>query len=235
MKLTLTSILVLLSIFSGFSQSNFYKLGIGSGFGTTHSFTDVEKSGNGISVYGTADYFFTPFISMGVEGQIGQIAGGDVFTDSRNREFLNNYKSFTFNGKLYLGSIINYDYSPTANLLKGIYGGTGIGLIQNKIIAINRRNTYANTTSPGQNNSFNILVPLNLGINVYLADRQGDYRYVLNLNLQGNLTFGEGLDGYNDSSIRFSNNRPDAYSYISVGFKYLLGPMGLSMKTFRRP
>lgn len=235
MKATLTTLLFVLSAITVFSQSNFYKIGIGGGAGITQSFTDVQKHGYGSAAYGVADYFFTPFISLGVEGQIGQINGGDIHTDPYNRQFINSYKSFTINGKIYLGGIINYNYSEVGNILKGLYIGGGLGAIKNKMTGIVRVNPYTGYKYPGQNQSKDILIPMNLGINFYFPDRAGDYRYVLNFNFQSIIDIGEGLDGYNDSPVKFKNSYPDMYSYISAGIRYQLGPVGLYRKTFRKP
>jgi hypothetical protein len=235
--------LCLLMAISGFAQSNFYKLSLGGGVGVTQSFTDVEKHSLGGSIYGTADYYFTPFISLGIEGQIGQINGGSVTTDPSNRQFINNYKSATINGKIFLGNFIDYSYSQSSNLLKGFYFGSGIGVIKNSMKDIVRykdddKSTVGineSYTFPGQNNSYNVDIPLNIGLNVYFADYNGNYRYTLNFNFQSNITIGEGLDGYNDSSIKFRNNNPDIYNFLSVGVKYNFGTLGFSNKTFRKP
>ncbi len=235
MKATLTTILFLISTIPVFSQSNFYKIGIGGGGGITQSFTDVQKHSFGTAGYGILDYFFTPFISFGLEGQMGQINGGDINTDPANRQFINDYKAISFNSKICLGTIINYENNPVGDVLKGLYIGAGIGVVQNSMSAIVRYIPGTTIRYPGQDKSKDILVPLNLGLNVYLPDHLGEYRYVLNVNFQSNLTFGEGLDGYNDSSTRFRNNSPDIYSFISVGLRYNFGPVGLSTKTFRRP
>lgn len=52
----------------------------------------------------------------------------------------------------------------------------------------------------------------------------------MNINLQSNLTIGEGLDGYDDSPVKFKNSSPDIYNYYSVGIKYHFGPVGISKK-----
>jgi hypothetical protein len=233
------TLLCLLMATSGFAQSNFYKLSLGGGVGVTQSFTDVEKHGLGGSIYGTADYYFTPFISLGVEGQVGQINGGNVKTDPNQRQFINNYKSATVNGKIFLGNFIDYNYSQSSNLIKGIYVGSGIGIIKNSMKDIQRYKVDSNGIRvykfPGQDDSYNVDIPLNIGLNIYFADYNGNYRYTLNVNFQTNVTIGEGLDGYNDSSVIFRNNNPDFYNFMSVGIKYNFGTIGFSNKTFRKP
>lgn len=166
---------------------------------------------------------------------MGQIAGGDLQTDPNNRQFVNDYKAVSFNGKIYLGSILNYDFNRFANSIKGLYVGSGLGLMKNNISAIVRKQPGTGYIFPGTNSSVEPFVPLNLGINFYFPDHRGDYRYVVNLNFQGSISLGEGMDGYDDSPVTFRNTSPDIYSFFSVGFRYNIGPIGLSEKTFRRP
>jgi len=239
LKTIFTVIFLSLSL-SVFAQSNFYKISVGGGAGITQSFADLKKHDFGLAGYVTADYLFTPFVSLGLEVQAGQINGGDKQTDPNHRQFINTYKSVTANGKLYLGALTDYEHSEFLSAIKGLYAGAGLGLIQNKVSNVRVKPYQDGTTDansyvfPGENQSKEITVPLNLGINFYLADQNGAYRYVLNFNYQANITLGEGLDGYDDSTIRLVNGRPDIYTYFSVGIRYHLGPIGLSKKTFRR-
>lgn len=234
MKTILTSIFLSLSL-GLYAQSNFYKLSIGGGAGFTQSFTDVQKHGFGKAVYGVADFMFTPFSSLGLEAQAGRIHGGNLQTDPYHREFTNSYKSVTINGKLYLGGIVDHKHSNFLNQIKGLYAGAGVGVIKNVILNPKRNNPdNPSQKYPGQNNSYEATIPLNLGINYYLPDRNGHYRYVLNLNYQSNITLGEGLDGYDNSTLTFKNGSPDVYHYYSIGLRYNFGPMGLSSKTFKK-
>lgn len=220
-----------------FAQSNFYKLSIGAGGGFTQSFTEVKKHDFGVAGYGTLDYLLTPFISLGIEGQKGQINGGDFHTDPRNRQFVNSYMSFAFSGKVSLGQFMDdrYRNNGLSNFLKGLYLGAGIGAIKNNpLFTTGLDPEDPNHTYTDQATSKDIFFPLNLGINIYFADREGFYRYALNLNYQGNITLGEGLDGYDDTKTTFRSGTPDAFTFLSVGVKYNFGKMGLSRKTFRR-
>jgi hypothetical protein len=46
----------------------------------------------------------------------------------------------------------------------------------------------------------------------------------INVGYITNITWGEGLDGYDDSSKNFKNNAPDLYRQIVVGVKFNFGP-----------
>jgi len=223
--------LILLTV-TVFGQSNFYRLSAGGGGGGTYSFTDVKKGNFGFAGYGTLDYHFTPFITTGLEFQMGIIKGGDIVKDPHNREFTNAYKSVTLNAKFRAGEFTNFYYNDFLNYTKGFYLGTGVGLIGNNMNKIVR---YKGThTFPGEDKSTNIVIPLNVGIDFYFPDSWGNIRYTLNVNYQANITTGEGLDGYNDPSYAgFKNVNPDIYNFLSIGFKYSFGAKGLTNKTIR--
>ncbi len=232
MKSILTSLSTLLLWFNADAQTNFYKTTIGAGAGVTQSYTDVAKHDYGLGAYGAFDYHFTPFLSLGLEGQMGEINGGDVYTDPNSRQFINQYKTFALNGKVYLGSLINYQRSGFANVIKGLYAGAGMGVVMNKMRFVVRESLDASgNVFPGKDSSKDLLVPLNLGIAFNFMNRYGYYKYGLNFNYQTNITLGEGLDGYDDSPIRFKTGNPDIYTYFSVGLKYHFGSIGLSSKT----
>lgn len=223
--------LTLLTCLSTSAQSNFYKMTIGAGAGITQSFADLAKHDFGLAGYGTFDYNFTPFLSLGLEGQMGEINGGDFYTDANNRQFINRYKAFTLNGKVSLGAVIDYRRTGLSNVIKGLYVGTGAGIVMNKMRFIVREKPDNGYIFPGYDSSKDILVPLNIGINFNISDKNGYYRYGININYQSNIVIGEGLDGYDDSPIKFENGNPDIYNYFSIGLKYHFGSIGLSTKT----
>ncbi|WP_316810457.1 outer membrane beta-barrel protein [Pedobacter heparinus] len=231
MKTILTLLLPVLLYVNAAAQSNFYKLGIGGGFGVTQSFADLAKHDFGTAGYGSFDYYFTPFVSFGAEGQMGEVNGGDVNEDPNRRQFINSYKAFSLNARLYLGAIIDYRRTGFTNAIKGLYAGAGAGVIMNKMKFVVREKPDDGYIFPGSDSSKDLLVPLNAGITFNFPDRSGYTRYGFNLNYQANITLGEGLDGYNDSPIKFKSGKPDVYTYISVGLKYYFGPMGLSIKS----
>lgn len=227
---------LILSIFISvtYAQSNFYKLGVGLGAGGTYSFTDVKQGNFGLAGYATAEYYFTPFITGSLELQMGTVKGGNIKTDSHNREFTNGYKAITLGGKARLGQLTDFYYNDFLNYIKGFYIGTGAGVIVNKMKSIVRvKPDGSGYVFPGSDNSVNAVVPINVGIDFYFPDQWGDIRYVVNVNYQTNFTFGEGLDGYNDPKTKFKNVSPDLYTYFSVGVRYNFGFVGLTNKPIR--
>lgn len=233
-KRYLALLLVLFTV-TAFGQSNFYKLSIGAGTGGTYSFTDLPKGAFSFAAATNFDYYFTPFITGGIEVQKGNVKG--KFDPVHGREFSNSYMAVTLNGKFRAGQFTDFYYSDFLNYTKGFYIGTGIGTIQNNLennVIREKINPDGSTyTFPGEDKSSGIVIPVNIGIDFYFPDGWGDIRYSLNINYQTNIVSGEGLDGYNDPKTKFKNNAADIYNFFSVGFKYNFGPKGLTSKTIR--
>jgi hypothetical protein len=231
MKKVSTILIALLLCMNVMAQSNFYKLSIGGGIGYTHSFTDLQKHDFDLAGYGTLDYHFTPFFSLGGELQKGQIVGGSVESDPNERQFVNSYMSAKILGKIALGAFIDYNRNTFSNFAKDLYIGTGAGIIRNRMKSIARIQGSTGYVFPGKDLSNDIVFPFDLGLNIYFNSYSGYPRVAININLQTNVTIGEGLDGYDDSPVKFKNSNPDIYNYYSVGIKYHFGPIGISRKS----
>jgi hypothetical protein len=229
-------LLVFIGSFS-FAQSNYFGMSYGFGGGINKSYTDVYKGSYGYTAYGVLDYHITPFVTIGLEGQYGRVQGGDIETDLHNRQFVNKYTAISANAKVMLGELVNYDRSEFLYNIRGLYAGLGLGVINNKITDIVRyKPSWAAYDPgygpfPGKDKSLNLLIPINFGFNYYINDGYGYMRYIININAQSNFTFGEGLDGYNDSSTKFKNYSPDVYNAYTIGFKYMFGKIKVSHKT----
>lgn len=232
MKTTLISALSLLLCLNTFGQSNYYRLSVGAGYGLTQSFTDIKSHNFERAAYGTIDYFFTPFLSMGTEIQAGKIRALKAPEDPTRRQFVNSYKAAMISGKVYLGTFINYDQNTFLNSIKWLYVGAGAGIVRNNITKITRNRNNGDGKFPGRNSSYEMMLPVNLGINFYFPDQSGNPRFGINLNLQSNTTLGEGLDGYDNSSETFKAGFPDIYNYYSIGIRYHFGLLGISKKSF---
>lgn len=225
MKKTIFILFAIFSNLSLFSQTNFYKLSIGGGAGSTLAFADLDKKTFAFAGYGTLDYHITPYVTIGLEVQKGELAGGDITFDKNNRQFINSYMAGTGNLKFALGEILtSYQLNNTLLYnLRGLYAGVGFGYIKNKISNVRY---YGENYYDGADTSVEGLVPFNLGINFYLPDQWGHTRFAINLNLQHTIAIGEGLDGYGSSGAKHN----DMYTYFSAGLKYHFGPFGLDRR-----
>jgi hypothetical protein len=221
---------IALSVSAYAQRPNFYKFSVGAGAGVTRVFGDLNETKNSVAAYGTADYYFTPFVTLGIEGQVGQLIGGDK-DGPYKRAFKNKFMAASINAKAHLGAFLDKGFrnSEFLDVINGIYIGTGIGVIRNKV-----SDTYhavkADGNRPaydqGRDRSKDAFIPLNIGIDYALKDYHGWDRIIVNLNLQANFTFGEGLDGYDDSPVYTHNQYSDTYIFPTLGVKYKFGQVG---------
>ncbi|WP_423148677.1 hypothetical protein [Rubrolithibacter danxiaensis] len=206
-------------------------MAVGLGVGANAAFADLDKKTPSYSIIATGDYYITPFLTAGLEFQNGLVTGGDRFTDPHLRYFKNNYTSITANGKISIGQVVNVDLYPKWYFIRNLYMGTGIGVIMNnqkEIVRNKPRPDGTIYTFPGKDKSMGLLLPAEIGMNFDLkTDYWGYTRFVVSAKYQFNVTFGEGLDGYNDPPTIFKNVSPDMLGVGSIGIKYTFGPEGL--------
>jgi len=216
---------------TAFGQSNFYRLSVGAGAGGAIPFSDIAKPSISLGYVANLDYHFTPFINAGLEVQKGILKAGP---DDHSRSFSNSYLAYNLNAKFRAGQFTDFYYSDFLNYTKGFYLGTGFGMIQNKVENV-KIQPITNYAFPMADDKPNFVVPINVGIDFYFPDGWGDIRYILNVNYQANWSFGEGLDGYDDTKTIRKNigSAPDIYNFLSIGFKYTFGPKGLTGKSIR--
>ena len=127
-----------------------------------------------------------------------------------------------------MGKLFKVDGSEFLYTLRGLYLGVGAGVIKNHITDIVRfRPSFSNDPGygpfPGKDDSYNIALPFNLGINFHIGESGFVSNFIINVNAQSTVTIGEGLDGYDDPTAKFKNKKEDIYNFYSVGIKYIIG------------
>ncbi len=227
-KILLAALVHLFATTICFAQFNELKYTAGFSAGPNRSYTDVKKGGWGHTVVIDGNFYVLKYLTVGLEAQYGLVQGGNVNTDPYNRQFANRYFSGAATTRLMIGRIIDPQRSEFLYGIRGLYIGTGVGLIKNHLIDIVRyRPSFSDDPGygpfPGTDNSVNLVIPVSLGINFYIAESGFVSNFILNFNAQSNVTLGEGLDGYNDPTKKFENNKEDVYNVYSVGVKYIIG------------
>lgn len=212
-----------LAFYNGKAQGNlnFARYGIGVSASLNRPYADLRKQDNGKSYAITANYFYTPYVPIGLEFQFGTLSGGGLpaSVDKDTRMFKNNYKALLVHMDVQLGELINYQRSGLLDILKNFYGGLGIGAVSNSVTT-NRYSLIDPTYRfPGEDKSVNLSIPLRFGyeFKIYNAYDQPNVR--IDIGYQHNIVFGEGLDGYNDPPTKFKNNAVDQYRQITIGLK----------------
>lgn len=224
----------------GYDYSHF---GVGIGVGYGRAFADTRKQDYHPAFNVNIVYNVTPFVPFALEYQFGKLSGGGRTPDkdAYGRQYANSYKAFILHGDLQAGAIIDYADSWLLNSIKNFYVGTGIGAIKNKMTDIQRTNLYpqndpigATHGFEGKDKSTNLLIPLRFGYEFKIFDAYDEPSFTITIGYQHNITFGEGLDGYNDNPDKFKNNSPDQYAQLSIGFKYSFLGSGSYTKSIKR-
>lgn len=195
---------------------------VGAGAGTTINLTDLGNVESKFAFYGEADYLMTPYISIGLHGEKGTLAGNGYGSD-----FTNRYIAGNVNGKVrlgqFLGNVDNYSYytlkaNTFSRILSNVYIGAGAGLVKNRI-SKNISTLYGNyLESVGgeiskDNGEIHFVLPLNVGLDIPFGRTLYGPQWAINVNYQHTLTFNDNLDGV-------INKNNDQYGLISLGVKY---------------
>lgn len=231
MKKYLLFIVLALVFYKGKAQGslNYAMYGIGISASSNHPYADLKKEYNNKSFAITANYFYTPYVPIGLEFQFGKLSGGGntVDLDRDLRRYENNYKALILHMDVQLGEVISYERNTFLNIVKNFYAGSGVGGIYNKV-DVNRtqQGSVPLYTFPGKDSGVNFIVPLRFGYEFKFYNAYDQPNIRLDIGYQHNLTFGEGLDGYNDPSTKFKNNALDQYRQITIGIKVNLGGEG---------
>lgn len=182
--------------------------------GLTFSYTDVKPSGHGVVLGLGATYFALPCLHINLDVQKGWLKSGDVSAASGIMGSENSFFSAGITGRfLPLTLIRNKDNNPVLKVLSGIYGGTGIGLISSSVKA--NQIIPSEFGSLGSYSGLALMIPVEAGISIPLAQLAGNKTIGLNLNYRANLCMSDKIDGY--VPIVSANKKNDAYNTLTAG------------------
>jgi len=193
-----------------------YDVGFAAGMNQVYGDAETQKSTP--SVHFNFNYNVTPFVNYVFELQMGQLKGGDSLATASGRQFANSFTSVMIRGQVQAGEILDYSQSQLNNALKNLYLSTGVGFVVNHITSINRYSILIpGYYTPGTNNSNEILIPARIGYEFKVYNAYGHPSFKIDLGYQYNFVMGDNLDGFEVGSKR------DAYSQITIGFKFAIG------------
>lgn len=229
---TLSVVLLLFSFTLKAQQDSYRQFGIGFGASQVKAYSDLNTNYNKYAYNITGTYNLTPYIPIAAEFQFGKLSGGGLTIDPHGRAFTNSYKAFIVHADAQLGEFIDYYDSFLLGAVRNFYVGTGVGFISNNMTSIQRNDPYQpGRVFPGANSSTGLLVPLRIGYEFKIFNTYDEQAYAVDIGYRYNVTFGEGLDGYNDPPTKFKNNSPDCYSQLYIGFKVNIG----DLITYKKP
>jgi hypothetical protein len=218
-KTTLFTLLLCLVAFLSKAQLgyNYSQYDVGFGVNTNKVYGDAETTKSTPSVLVNFTYNHTPYINYVAEVQAGVLEGGSEATKS-GRYFKNVYKAVIFRGQLQAGKFIDYSKSKVFNALKNVYASAGFGFIFNDIQSINRTSfVVPNYTTPGQNNTQELFVPVRLGYEFKVFNRHDEPYLKIDIGGQYNYDFGDNLDGFN------AGRSSDRFVQYSATLKFAIG------------
>lgn len=222
-KVFTLSILFVAAAYIGRAQiqyipASIHRLSLTVGGGVTNLYGDLKTKVFKPAARGNFDYNFTPFISAGVEGQYGMLAGGDLNVSGKDGGLYSesNFWAVMANVRAGLGQILPVPQNKFSELVGGIYIGTGIGYVKSDVRSI-KNNSFVMNNGSIRYDAGDVIIPINLGINADLPV----YRLGINLNFQYNIGTSDALDGY-DFHVR-TNTDNDAYSFVSLAVRYYFG------------
>lgn len=223
MKKLFATFIVIMSLAIGTVSAQFSRpITIGAGAGVTYGLADLKNTKVNFAWYGEGDYLLSPFISVGLHAEQGELSG-----ENFGNQFKNRYYAGNVNGKVRLGQFMNLPdnysyYSLTASnlqrIISNIYLGAGAGLMKNRIQnSIDYPTRTQITTGGGEISTdlsgIHFVIPINLGVDIPFGRTLYGAQWAVNVNYQHTMTFNDNLDG-----IVHINN--DQYGLLSVGVKY---------------
>lgn len=249
--------LLLLTALKAYPQANFNRIGLGFTGGLTTAYTGLTYGESPIpglagfnptkgltlnksKTFGASlDYYFTPFITGGIEYNMVQLKDG---TDKHNRAFISDFSSIEIRGNVAAGQFIDFSYSPFLYAIRNVNASIGLGFISGK----NNVSDYNPTLSVDDPTSFPrrmhandigksefsgvLSVPLTIGYNINLYNAYQEVKFVVGFNYKTVFTMSDDIDGFNDDPATFQNTSKDVYTTFNVSLKYLFGPTSLYFK-----
>lgn len=223
---------------------NYKEFGIGLDISYMRGYTNLERQDYHIGQSVSFIYNYSPYIPITAELQFGTLSGGGLTPnlDKYGRMYTNHFEGLILHGDFQLGEILDYSESYFNSYLKGLYFGSGAGIIFNgntvqrtNVIAANGPTSGPDVyVFPGTNSSINLTVPLRFGYEFKIFNEYEEPFMAINIGYVHNLVFGEGLDGYDDPSNKFKNNATNQYSQIVVGVKFNFGNVTSYTKVIRQ-
>jgi hypothetical protein len=211
--------------FVGQDPYNNYSVGLNVGYTTMYG--DLSQSNPQPAFILSLAKHMSSTILIGVELQHGTLSStepANKWTTGLN--MTNQFNGFNVNGKVSLAEVIKNPQNIVMKGLSNLYAGVGAGIIANDITSITNKfkTTDATTIDPDfKKNSIALVVPFNVGLNIYMKKFLGYKGAQFNINYQLAYTFSDYIDGYKFPAATTRNQYNDAYSILSVGLAFYIG------------
>ena len=245
--------LILLFTFVSFAMAvkaqvgyNYKEFGIALDICYERGYTNVQRQDYHFGQSVSFTYNYSPYVPITAELQFGTLSGGGLTpkTDRYGRQYTNHFEGLILHGDIQLGELIDYSESYFNSAIKGLYFGSGAGLIFNNN-TVQRTNIYYGENGlpnygpptyvfPGTNGSVNLTIPLRFGYEFKVFNEYEEPFMSINIGYIHNVVFASGLDGYDDPRDKFKHVSQDQYSQIVVGVKFNFGNVTSYTKVIRQ-
>ncbi|MCF8448306.1 MAG: hypothetical protein K9G49_00430 [Taibaiella sp.] len=208
----------------GYNAHNF---SVGFGLGSSKLYGDWSYSNPQPVYIGYFEKNITPTISYGWTVSVGDLSTRDSYTKLRS---FNHFTSVDQHITVELGTLFyafdkDYYDNLLLRIIGGVYGGTGIGIINSDI----KRIANSSFDVPGAvatenpsilTNSTALYIPINAGFNLHVPKFWIFKGCVFNANFQYSSTMSDYIDGYKPPFK--ANKRNDVYTVASIGFRFFI-------------
>ncbi len=203
-----------------------HSFSIGIGYGVAKLYGDFYGKPQTAIPWADVNYNITPYLCAGIQLQAGKLVTGGLDVTNKANGFYttNTYQSAAANVRLSLGAfLVNQPQSVVLDIISGIYGGAGIGIMNNTIKPSERGGLDQTALLRGavKTDAHTANIPVNVGIDVNVPQILGYNGLQVNVNYQYNYCQSDNIDGY-DPQVPF-NKHYDTYTYISAGLRFNFG------------
>ncbi len=206
---------------------NSHNYSVGFGIGSSKLYGDWAYSNPQPVYIGYFEKNISHAVSIGWTVSVGDLSTRDPYTFYRA---FNHFTSVDQHITIQLGSIFNLvtqDYYDNLlfRYIGGVYGGIGLGIINNDV----KRIANFNEDIPGKiitgnptmlTNTTSLYVPVNVGYNLYIPKLLFFKGCVFNANFQYATAMSDYLDGYKPPLN--ANKKNDVFTVMSVGFRFYI-------------
>ena len=204
---------------------NKYSVGLNVGYTTMYG--DLSQSNPSPAFALSLSQHMNQSVIVGVELMHGTLSS----TEPANKwttglASINQYNGLNVHANMSFNEFLHNPHNVVMKTISHLYVGTGVGIIDNDFTKITDKfkTTDPATIDPDfKKSSLAMIVPLNLGLNIYMKSFFGYRGAQFNINYQMNYAFSDYVDGYKFSSATTTNKYNDAFSVLSIGFAIYIG------------
>lgn len=199
--------------FAGYSQFS-----LGLQLANTVAHTDASPSKSAMAFGGHAQYKPLDYLAIKGNLNIGKLKGGDDSEQSL-MSFTNSFIQADINLKFYPFGLANTSANKTLKYLSNLYGGLGIGMIDNNT-TINQLKAES-FRFMGDYKGAEFVYPLELGYEFPIGNINESPKFSLNAFYRINFSASDRIDGYEPNLV--SNKAKDSYTSFGIGLSYHFG------------